>query len=92
MGFAVLMTYQQLSVNNEVILHFNTAGQPDFTGSQQDVLVILATGGGMLLVNLFLASILDRRENFLALIITGSSLLLSVLLFIATWAILVNNK
>jgi hypothetical protein len=89
---ATVMTYVQLSPTNEVILHFDTAGQPDFTGSQRDVLLLLASGGGMLLINFFLANVFDKREHFTALVISNFSLILSVLLFIATYVIISNNR
>ncbi len=89
---AILMAWLQLSPTAQVILHFDTAGQPDFIGSQRDVVLLLATGGAMLLINLFLARVFDKREHFIAVVIASFSLLLSILLFIATSVIIVNNK
>lgn len=73
-------------------MHFDAAGLPDFTGSRADVLLLLATGGGMLLINFFLANVFDRREHFTAAVIAHFSLILSILLFIATSVIIANNK
>ncbi len=91
-GSAALMTGLQLQPNNEVILHFDTAKVPDFTGSQQDVFLMLATGGGIVLINFFLAHVFDRREHFTALIIANATLFLSILLFVATSVIISNNR
>jgi hypothetical protein len=91
-GSAALMAGMQLSPDNEIILHFDTAGLPDFTGSQRDVLLILATGGGMVLVNFFLARVFERREHFTGVVVSSFTLFLSVLLFIATSVIIANNK
>jgi len=92
LGGASFMAYSQLSPSNDVILHFDTTGEPDFTGSQQDVLFMLATGAGMLLVNLFLAHVFSRREHFTALVIANATIILSILLFIATSVIISNNR
>lgn len=91
-GSAALMAGLQLQPNTEVIMHFDTAKQPDFTGSQRDVLLMLATGGGIVLINLFLARVFDRREHFTAVVISSVTVFLSVLLFIATSVIIANNK
>lgn len=89
---AVLMVMLQLPDGHQVILHFDALKQPDFVGSRDSVVALLGTGGVMLIVNLFLARVFDRREHFVALILTNCSLLLSILLFIATSVIIANNK
>jgi hypothetical protein len=91
-GGATLMVSRQLSPNNEVILHFDTSGEPDFTGSQREVFLMLATGAGLLFINFFLAYIFNRREHFTALVVANCALILSVLLFIATSVIISNNR
>jgi hypothetical protein len=89
---AALMAGLQLSPSADVIMHFDTAGQPDFIGSQRQVLLMLATGGVIVLINLFLVRVLDKREHFAAQIIAHLTLLLSILLFIATSVIISNNR
>ena len=91
-GIAFVMTLVQLSPDNLVILRFDQAGQDIFNGSRADLLLMLGTGGGMLLINLFLANVFNKREHFTALVISNFSLILSILLFIATSVIIVNNK
>ncbi len=91
-GGASLMVSRQLSPTNEVILHFDPSGEPDMTGSQRDVFLLLATGAGMLIINFFLAYIFYRREHFTALVVANCTLVLSVLLFIAASVIISNNR
>ena len=91
-GSAAILCSVYISPTAEVILHFDALRQPDFTGSQRDVLLILATGGVMLLINLFLAHVFDRREHFTAVVIANFSVALAVLLFIVTWFIIANNR
>lgn len=91
-GGAALMAGLQLSPEAAIILHFDAAGQPDFTGTARDVLLILATGGVLVLVNLFLARVFEKREHFVAVMISSFTLLLGALLFIVTSVIIINNK
>lgn len=91
-GGATFMVNKQLSPTNEVILHFDTSGEPDVTGSQREVFLMLATGAGMLIINLFLVYVFSRREHFTALVITNFTLILAILLFIATSVIISNNR
>jgi hypothetical protein len=91
-GTAALMVGMQLSATNEVIMHFDMAKQPDFTGSRQDVFMMIATGGILVLINLFLARVFDKREHFTAVVIANTTVAMSVLLFIATSVIISNNR
>lgn len=92
LGSAALWAGLVLPPDTQVILHFDTAGEPDFIGTRTEVLLMLATGAGMLLVNFFLARVFERREHFTAVMVSSFSVILSILLFIAAWVIIVNNR
>lgn len=92
LGIGAGLAYYKLSPTNEILMHFDAAGQPDFTGNQRDVLLLLAGGGGLLLVNLFLTWVFYHRERFLSIVIASFTAISSLLLLLATWVIIVNNK
>jgi hypothetical protein len=92
LGAAGLAAYVQLSPTNELILHFTTAGQPDYTGSQVEVLNAVVTGGVVVLLNYLLSRSLKRREGFFALGLSITSLIIALLLFTAVFVIIVNNQ
>lgn len=89
---AFLAAQLQLSPTAELILHFDTAGQPDFTGSLRDVLLMLATGAGLIAINLFLARTLYYRERIASFLIAQATVLITALLFLATFVIISNNR
>lgn len=89
---AGLLAYTKLSPSNELILHFTTAGQPDYTGSQADVLGAIVTCGVIALFNYVLARWIRRREGFYAISLSATSLFIALLLFIAVFVIIVNNQ
>ncbi len=72
-------------------IHFSPRQGVDFLGSSMDVFGIIFTGFGVLLANGFVAWYLNKREHFLSVIVAFFSVLLALLLFIATFVIIVNN-
>lgn len=69
-----------------VMLSFSNYKGIDFTGSVSDVWNFLSLGGALLVINLFLAGSLFRRERFLSYLILSVGALLSffVLLVVLT--------
>ncbi len=92
LGVAGAYAYFHLSPTNELILHFTQAGQPDYTGSQVDVIGAVVTGGVVLLLNYLLARSLSKREGFFALGLSITGLMVALLLFVAVFVIVVNNQ
>jgi len=84
--------YTHLSPTNELILHFTQTGQPDYTGSQADVLGTLITGGVVVLLNYLLARSLSKREGFFSIGLSITGLMVALLLFTAVFVIVVNNQ
>jgi len=86
------LAYSKLSPTNELILHFTQTGQPDYTGSQNDVLMMVIAGGGIVLLNYLVARALRKREGFFPVILSGTSVFISLLLLVAVFVIVVNNQ
>jgi hypothetical protein len=91
-GVGALIVGVHLSPVTQVIMHFDSAQQPDFTGSRQDVFMMIATGGVLVLINFLLARFFSQREHFTAIVIANTTVAMSILLFIATSVIIANNK
>jgi hypothetical protein len=88
----LILVYLQLGdITTPLIIHFDVYKGIDFLGSRKDVFGILASGATMLLINLLLAEFFYRRERFLSYILTFLSLILSILILIATSVIVSVN-
>jgi hypothetical protein len=88
MGF-VYMHFAHL--NTQVILHFNSLKGPDYVGSAQDVFFIVLSGLGIVTLNYLLSRAISKKEQFLPLILSFSSILISVLILISVFVIIANN-
>ena len=86
------VAYTGLSVNNDLILHFTQAGEPDYIGSQADVLRVIGIGGLIALVNYLLARFLIAKERFFALSLVTTGIAVSLLLLVAVSVIVINNQ
>ncbi len=79
------------NVNALLILHFDQYRGPNYTGSVQDVFLIVLSGMGISLINYLLARGLYLRERFLAMILSISSMVVASLILIAVSVIISNN-
>ncbi len=97
-GFALLAAAISMSLvhasgatTDFLILHFDSYRNIDFTGTTTDLYLLLASGMGVLGINLALALFLRLREHFLSVIVSICSALLASLLFLSVSVILSNN-
>jgi hypothetical protein len=89
-GFSV--SYIRLAdVQNLLIIHFDSFRGIDFLGDKQDVFGILAVGLAVMTVNGFLANVFYYRERFFSYLLSFSSVVLSLLILIAVFAIISIN-
>lgn len=92
LSIALGAAYAQFSkLDALIILHFNQASGPDYTGSVQDVFMIALSGMAIALINYLLARGLRLREQFLATILSVSSMFIASLILIAVFVIIANN-
>lgn len=90
--FAFIFGYVKFgSVSAPLIIHFDVYKGIDLVGSRASVIEILVAAGVMILINLFLADFLYSRERFLSYIFGFGSLLLVILILIATGVIISVN-
>lgn len=89
---ASVVGYTGLSANNDLILHFTQAGEPDYIGSRADVLRVLGIGGLIAVVNYLLARFLIAKERFFALSLVTTGMAVSLLLLVAVSVIVLNNQ
>lgn len=97
-GFALIITalvrviiHAQTATSNFLILHFDSYRNIDFSGTREDLYMLIASALGMLLINFLLARFLSKREHFLSVVVSITSILLAGLLFLAVSVILANN-
>jgi len=88
------IAYFQLPASEEtlLILHFRPEAGIDLYGSIQDVYNLILFGFGLVAVNLFLSRVFARRERFFSLLFAGTTTFLSLLILIAVFVIVLNNK
>ena len=79
------------NLDAQVILHFDSVKGPDYWGSGQDVMKIILSGMFIALINYFLAKAVRIREEFLATILSVSSIFISSLILISVFVIIANN-
>lgn len=72
------------SLPNLLPLHYNSAGSVDLIGPRTDLYKMPGIGGIVLLADLVLASALHRRERLAALILLSASVLVQLMLLVAT--------
>jgi uncharacterized membrane protein len=87
-----LFVYGALSPSNDLILHFTQAGEPDYIGSRIDVLNTLIVAVLVVVLNYLLARSLSKKEQFFAISLSVTGLLVSLLLLSAVSVIVVNNQ
>jgi len=69
-------------------LHYNILGEIDFLGTRAETFKIPGIGTGVLLVNLALGLVLHPRERLAATLLLATSVLVQVVLLVATISIL----
>lgn len=79
------------NLDAQVILHFDASRGPDYLGSGQDVLLIILSGMGVVVINYLLAKGLRLREQFLAIMLSVASVFISALILISVFVIIANN-
>lgn len=87
-----LIAYTGLSSTNDLILHFTQAGEPDYIGSQADVIRVVGVASLIVLFNYVLARSLAAKERFFALSLASTGIAVSLLLLVAVSVIVINNK
>jgi len=90
--FAFIFGYVKLgNVSAPLIIHFDAYKGIDLLGDRASVIEILISATVMVLLNLFLADFLYRRERFLSYIFGFASLGLAALILIAIGVIVSVN-
>ena len=78
-------------INGPIVLHFNNIAGINQIGSFFDLLLVGITCVLVVIVNFFLALELEKRDWFLGKIVAATTLLASLLIFIAFAAIISVN-
>lgn len=78
-------------VKTPLVIHFDAYKGIDYLGSGWDIFGLILAGFGLIGLNAFLTDILCQKERLLAYILTFSTIILSVLIFIGVSVILGNN-
>lgn len=90
--YASIWAYVVLGSSSQpLILHFSEFAGITKTGSGIDLVLLGVFGCLLVLANYILSVLLESRERFLARLLAGGTLLLSVLIFISVSAIISVN-
>jgi hypothetical protein len=90
--YSTIWAYVALhSSSQQLILHFSEYGGITKTGDVAQLVFLGASGCVLVLVNFFLANLLEDRERFLGRLLTGATLFAAILIFIAVSAIISVN-
>jgi len=89
---AIMIFYATLgSITTPLIIHFDSYRGIDIVGGRAEVYAILILGLILILINLFLAEFIYKRERFLSYIFAFASLLISTLILMAISVIISVN-
>ena len=92
LAFAFFIVYLNLSdVSNILVIHFDSYKGIDFFGNKDHVFGMLFLGLFILVLNGFLANILYLRERFLSYVLSFSTTIFSILIFISILVIISVN-
>jgi len=83
-GLAVYVRAWMPSLPHLLPLHYNSLGSVDLIGPRTDLYKIPGIGGVVFLADLVFATALHRRERLAALILLSASVLVQIMLFVAT--------
>lgn len=83
-GLAVYVHGRMPSLPPFLPLHYNSQGAVDLIGPRIDLYKMPGIGGVVLISDLLLASFMHRRERLAALILLSASVLVQVMLIVAT--------
>lgn len=91
LAVAGILFYMRLGdAGHPLIIHWSRGGI-DFVGTRRTVAGILGVGAAMWAVNAALSSVFASRARFLAHLLAGASLFLSLLILIAVGSIISVN-
>lgn len=88
--FSVFFALISLS-NRPLVIHFDDINGITKMGNFTDIILIAVTGIIITILNFFISIKIEKRDKFLAKVISIVSILFAVLLFIAFTAILTMN-
>lgn len=94
LALGALVTLGMLPETGEslLILHFQPDTGIDLYGTRNDVIYAIVFGGLLVAINAVLIRVFSRRERVISLLLACTSLLVSLLILIAIFVIVANNK